>query len=98
MKKLIITSSALLLALSLTGCNTMNSASQYGNATVGKGIKYGATTVGSGVGYVSRGVGTVVGTGFGLATGQSAVYHKQNVVYHNGHRYVVKNGRYVRVR
>ncbi|AYK03000.1 hypothetical protein CAB17_09300 [Legionella sainthelensi] len=110
MKKYIITSSALLMALSLVGCNTMNDVSQYSNSTVGAGVKYGATAVGTGVGYIAdtgafigNGVGKVVGTGVGLVSGQPATYqnvgtyHHNQVIYHNGHRYMLKNGHYVLV-
>lgn len=122
MKKLIITSSALLAVLSLSGCNTMNTAGEtvgngvryttntvgnglkYGVNTVGNGVKYGAHTVGQGVGFVAhtgaavgKGVGNVVGTGIGVVTGRPATYQNK-VVYHNGHQYVVRNGRYVLVR
>lgn len=117
MKKLVITSSALIMSLSLVGCNTMNTSSQYANSTIGTGVKYSATTIGTGVGYVAntgafvgRGVGTVVGTGVGvvgsgvgLVTGKPVNYRYVNtssnkVIYHNGHRYVVQNGRYVLIR
>ncbi len=121
MKKLIITSSALLAVLSLSGCNTMNTAGEtvgngvryttntvgngvrYGVNTVGNGVKYGVNTVGQGVGFVAhtgaavgQGVGNVVGTGVGFVTGRPTYQNK--VVYHNGHRYVVQNGRYVLIR
>lgn len=112
MKKLIITSSAVLMSLSLVGCNTMNSGSnlvgntvQYGAHTVGTGIKYGAQTVGTGIGYVAntgafvgRGVGTVVGGGLGLVTGQNTSYQKNGMIYHNGHQYRLQNGKYVLIR
>ncbi|USQ12757.1 hypothetical protein J2N86_08550 [Legionella lytica] len=111
MKKLIITSSALLAVLSLSGCNTMNTAGEtvgngvrYTTNTVGNGIKYGVNTVGNGVRYgahtVGQGVGfvgNVVGSGVGLVTGKPVTYQNK-VVYHNGHKYVVRNGRYVLVR
>lgn len=108
--KRIITSSALLMSVSLVGCNTMNNVSQYSNQTVGAGVNYGAHVVGTGVGYVANtgafignGVGKVVDTGVGVVTGHRATYHQvgytnKHVVYHNGHRYVLKNGRYVLVR
>ena len=111
MKNVIITSSALLMALSLTGCNTMNNAAQYTSTTVGNGVRYTTNAVGTGVGVVTntgaavgRGVGTVVGTGVGWVTGQPAKYRQVNgrynnqMIYHNGHRYMLQNGRYVRVR
>lgn len=111
MKKLIITSSAVLISLSLVSCNTMNDASQFSNRTVGTGIKYGAQTVGTGVGYVTnagafvgRGVGTVVGTGVGVITRHPASYQavktnqKNGMIYHNGHHYKLQNGKYVLVR
>lgn len=60
------------------------------------------TVVGTGVGVVhgagtavTNTVGGVVGTGVGLVTGRH-VSHNQ-IIYHNGHRYMLKNGRYVRV-
>lgn len=104
--KLILTSSALLMSLSLVGCNTMDQASQYSNSTVGAGVKYGANVVGTGVGFVAdtgaavgHGVGKVVDTGVGFVTGHPASYHKEKTqyVYHNGHRYMLQNGRYVLV-
>lgn len=104
MKKLIVASSALLASLTLVGCNTMSDVGNYTSSTVGTGMKYGAQTIGAGVGVVAntgaavgKGVGTVVGAGAGLLTGQPVYSHQRNVVYHNGHRYVLKNGRYVRV-
>jgi len=103
MNKLIITSSAVIMSLSLAGCNTMDSASQYSNKTVGSAIDYSARTVGTGVGFVANtgaaighGVGTVAGTGVGWATGQSSSYHR-GTMSHNNHHYVIKNGKYVRV-
>lgn len=110
MKKLIITSLALTVPLCLVGCNTMNNTSQFANSTVGTGVKYGANTVGKGVGYIShtgavvgQGVGNVVGTGVGFITGKPANYRHVNtynnkVIYHNGHQYMIQNGRYVLVR
>ncbi|WP_231852883.1 hypothetical protein [Legionella longbeachae] len=88
----------------------MNDVSQYSNSTVGTGVKYGATAVGTGVGYIAdtgafigSGVGKVVGTGVGVISGQPATYHNvgtyhnNQVIYHNGHHYMLKNGRYVLV-
>lgn len=46
---------------------------------------------------VTNTVGGVVGTGVGVLTGQSANYRQNQVIYHNGHRYILKNGRYVRL-
>ncbi len=114
MKTLAITTSAVIMTLSLAGCNSMNSGmnnvSQFGNATVGQGVKYSAQTIGTGVGFVSntgaavgKGIATVADMGVGVVTspwsshGMKASYHKP-VVYHNGHRYMWKNGNYVLVR
>ncbi|HHF7365215.1 TPA: hypothetical protein ACPSKY_000308 [Legionella bozemanae] len=81
--KVIIASSALLMSLSLVGCNTMNEASQYSNETVGAGVKYGANVVGKGVGFVAdtgaavgQGFGKVVDTGVGAVTGHPTSHHK----------------------
>ncbi|KTD73717.1 hypothetical protein [Legionella tucsonensis] len=81
--KVIIASSALLMSLSLVGCNTMNEASQYSNATVGAGVKYGANVVGTGVGFVAdtgaavgHGIGRVVDTGVGVVTNHPTSYRK----------------------
>ncbi|WP_454783243.1 hypothetical protein [Legionella sp. WA2022007384] len=102
--KLILTSSALLMSLSLVGCNTMNQASQYSNSTVGAGVKYGANVVGTGVGFIAdtgaavgHGVGKVVDTGVGVVTGHTVYKAKPQYVNHNGHRYMLQNGRYVLV-
>lgn len=89
----------------------MNDVSQYSNSTVGAGVKYGATAVGTGVGYIAdtgafigNGVGKVVGTGVGFLSGQPAnyrnvsTYQNNKIIYHNGHRYMLKGGRYVLVR
>ena len=95
MKKLIITSAALLASLSLVGCHTTNDVAQFSNNTVGKGVQYGAKTVGAGVGVVSntgafvgRSVGTVVGTGVGvvgsgvgMVTGQKTYHNNMNSSY-----------------
>ncbi|MFT4058139.1 MAG: hypothetical protein QM652_01170 [Legionella sp.] len=110
MKKLIITSSALAISLSLVGCNTMSNTANYTTSTVGHGVKYGARTVGTGVGVVGntgtavgRGVGSVFGSTVGWIGGKPAnyrytnTYRKNDIIYHNGHQYVVKNGRYVRI-
>ncbi len=81
--KAVITTSALLMSLSLVGCNTMNEVSQYSNSTVGAGVKYGANVVGTGVGFVAdtgaavgHGVGRVVDTGVDVVTGHPTSYHK----------------------
>ncbi|KTC89867.1 hypothetical protein OQJ18_06710 [Fluoribacter dumoffii] len=108
--KRIITSSTLLISLSLMGCNTMNNVSQYSNSTVGAGVNYGARVVGTGVGYVAdtgafvgKGVGTVIDTGVGTVMGSPSKYtsqpgyHNKHIVYRNGHRYMLENGRYVLV-
>lgn len=81
MNKLVITSSALLLSLSLVGCQTMNGVNQFGQSTVGAvghGVKYGVNTVGSGVNYGVNAVGTgmkygvtTVGHGFGYLANTS---------------------------
>lgn len=109
MNKLVIASSALILSLSLVGCNTARDASQFGTQTVGTGVKYGVNTVGTGVGIVTntgaavgQGIGSVLSTGVGVVTSplgyrNTTVYHKP-VVYQNGHRYVWRNGNYVLVR
>lgn len=105
---MVLTSSALLLTLSLAGCNTMNDAAQFGSSTVGTGVKYGANTVGAGVGFlantgaaVGSGVGSVVNTGYGVVTSPMTHFtgkaSNKQVVYHNGHRYLLKNGKYVRM-
>lgn len=77
MNKLLITSSALIVTLSLAGCNTMNDASQLSNQTVGQGFKYTAHVVGAGAHLVAdtgaavgKGVGTVADTGMNLVTGK----------------------------
>ncbi|PWY56484.1 hypothetical protein DGG96_02290 [Legionella qingyii] len=104
--KVIVTSSALLMSLSLVGCNTMDQASQYSNSTVGAGVKYGANVVGTGVGFIAdtgaavgNGVGKVVDTGVGVVTEHKVSYHKAKpqYVYYNGHRYMLQNGRYILV-
>ncbi len=100
MKRLILMPIGILLSLSLTGCHsTMNNAGQAANATVGTGVKYGVRTVGTGVGVVTNagaavadGVGNVASAGVSLVTGQP------RIVYKNGHRYQMMNGRYVMVR
>ncbi len=81
MNKLVIGSSALLLSLSLVGCQTMNGVNQFGQSTVGvvgNGVKYGVNTVGSGVKYGVNTVGTgvkygmtTVGNGFGYLANTS---------------------------
>ncbi|QMT59847.1 MULTISPECIES: hypothetical protein [unclassified Legionella] len=102
--KAIITSTALLMSLSLVGCNTMNQAAQYSNQTVGAGVKYGANVVGTGVGFIANtgaavghGVGRVVGTGVGVVTGHTVYKAQPQYVDHNGHKYMLQNGRYVLV-
>lgn len=113
MKNLVIsTSAAVIMSLSLVGCNTvnngMNDVSRFGNATVGTGVKYSAQTIGAGAHLVSNtgaavghGIGTVATMGGKVVTAPlkmvTPVYHK-SVVYHNGHRYVWRNGTYVLVR
>lgn len=117
MKNLVITSSAaMIMSLSLAGCNTMsnnlnngmNGVSQFGNATVGTGVKYSAQTIGAGANLVANtgaavghGISSVADMGVGVVTSPFNVmkpaYHKP-VVYHNGHRYMWKNGSYVLVR
>lgn len=118
MNKLVITSSAaVIMSLSLVGCNTMNSmnngmnnVSQFGNKTIGTGVKYTAQTIGVGAGFIAdtgavvgKGIGSVANMGVGVVTspfnyrGMKPAYNK-SVVYHNGHRYVLRNGSYVLVR
>ncbi len=113
MNKLLITSSAaVIISLSLAGCNTMNSMNnglndvgRFGSATVGTGMKYTAQTVGAGA-HVVASTGAAVGHGIGSVTtmgvntvsspfGMKSTHHK--IVYHNGHRYMWKNGSYVLV-
>ncbi len=110
MNKLLLITSALGMSFGLVGCHTVNHTVDGTSRVVGTGVKYTATAVGTGVGLVSntgaaigRGVGTVVSTGVGLVGGNSATYQqtkyqkKSQTVYHNGHRYILKNGKYVRV-
>jgi type 1 fimbria pilin len=89
MKKMAMTSTALLMTLSLVGCNTtnsmMNDANRFGGATVGTGMGFVANT-GQAVG---KGVGNVLGTTTGWIMGKPASQ--------NGSRYVLKHGKYVRV-
>jgi uncharacterized lipoprotein NlpE involved in copper resistance len=111
MKKLIITSSALVMSLSLVGCNTLNNTASYTSSTVGTGLQYGARTIGAGVGVVGntgyavgRGVGNVFGSTVGWVSGKPVnyrytnTYNRNDIIYRNGHQYVVQNGRYVRIR
>ncbi|MCA0402326.1 MAG: hypothetical protein LCH30_00880 [Proteobacteria bacterium] len=113
MKNLLLVSTAASISLLLVGCGTVNDTVGFANSTVGTGVKYTATTVGTGVGLVGttgstigRGVGTVVGTGVGVVgTGVNAVGttvgnttgYVTKTMTNNGHRYVLKNGKYVRV-
>jgi len=89
MKKLAIVSSALLMSLSLVGCNTtntmVNDTNRFGSATVGTGMGFVAHT-GNAMG---QGVGNVINTSTGWIMGKPA--------YRNGHHYVLKHGKYVRV-
>lgn len=103
MKKLLIVPSALLMSLSLAGCNTANTmmdgTQQLGSRTVGTGMGFVANTGN----YVGQSVGNVIGTSTGWVMGKPATYQGkaytgQQVVYHNGHPYMLKNGKYVRVR
>ncbi|MBN9231514.1 MAG: hypothetical protein BGO90_13670 [Legionella sp. 40-6] len=86
---------------------TVGNGVKYGANTVGTGVGY-VTSTGA---WVGRSVGTVAGTGLGWVTGQrvvsrdgtayqgrQVVYHNGTLVHHNGHKYVVRNGRYVLVR
>jgi len=108
MKKILLISSAVAISFSLAGCNTMNDTSNFANSTIGTGVKYTATTVGSGVGFISntgatvgRGVGYVADTGTGFMNGHHTTYQKTKyrtgTVYRHGHRYMLQNGRYVRM-
>lgn len=109
MKKLVIASSAaLLLTLSLTGCNTvnngMNDVGHFANATVGTGIKYSAQTIGAGANLVANtgaavgnGIGTVATVGTAVVTRPvtgMTVHHRAVPVHHK--KVVFHNGhRYV---
>lgn len=112
MKKLLLISSAVAISFSLTGCNTvnntMNETSRFANSTVGAGVKLTARTVGTGVGFVSntgaaigKGVGSVVDTGVGVVGGHHPTSHqtkyRTKTVSHNGHHYMIQNGKYVRM-
>lgn len=91
MNKLVLMGSISLFSFTLIGCNTMNSAENSVNQTGGAVVSTGAHLV-SATGHA---IGSTFNTGVGYLTGKQA---KPNyVVYHNGHKYRLHNGRYVLV-
>ncbi|WP_131781997.1 hypothetical protein [Legionella gresilensis] len=93
MKKLILTATSVaILSAALAGCgwNTMDN--------MGGAVVRTSTGVVNTTGAV---VTDTVGGGVAVLTGQPVVYRdmvafrKHGVIYHNGHTYTVKHGRYV---
>lgn len=98
MKNVAIVSSALLMTLGLASCNTTN---QMVDGT----HKLGAATVGTSMGLVAhtshaigKGVGDTLNTGASWVKGKPVMYHNNQMMMHNGHHYMLKNGKYVLVR
>ncbi len=96
MKKLVIIGSACLFSLSLVGCQTMDNAAKAGGSVVDTGVHA--------VSYTGHAVGSTIGSGVNFLTGHSTTqhgmhnYHKNGIVYHNGHQYRIQHGQYVLIR
>jgi predicted small secreted protein len=100
MKNLTFISSICLCSLTLLGCNTVNSIDQAGGRVVSSGAYLGKTVIGSGAYAVSATGGFVDKTihrGVDVVTGQPILYGPK-IVYHNGHKYKLYNGRYILIR
>lgn len=90
---------------------TMNDTTRFASTAVGTGAKFTTHVVGSGMtlvgdtgAFVGRGVGTVVNTGAGLVGVKEPLgfktvnTSKTEWMHYKGHKYMLKNGKYVRVR
>jgi len=96
MKKIIFATSFFTLPLVLIGCGTVNNVERAGGSVVSTGVGAIAAT--------GSAVGTTINKGVGFLTGQPATsqdmktYHHDGVVSHNGHKYKIRNGKYVLIK
>lgn len=92
--RILIGGLTVILALIMGGCTTLDNAGKAGSSVVNSGANL--------VAYTGSAVGKTVESGVGYLTGQPASYKhmnsNSNVVYHNGHKYKIVNGKYVLVR
>lgn len=83
------------LTIGLSGCSTIHDVGNAGGAVVGTGVGFVTTAGSTAIGTVEKGVGVLVGSP--ASRHDVKTYNHKGVVYHNGHAYHIKNGRYVLV-